>query len=77
MDNKEHCFACPFCRCSKDMNKFKGIPGIAELGCYTCPNKTCSYLWGEDALKKHLKNVHNIHEPHHMRIDGQIHTIDD
>ena len=70
-------FACPFCKCNKNAGQYRGTPSIKELGCETCDNKTCHYCYGEEDYKKHLIEVHNIHEPKHMKIDGIDHTVNE
>jgi len=77
VNNEEHCFSCPLCKCNKDMSKYRGTPSIADLGCYTCENPTCKYLRGEDAYRKHMEEVHGVYEPKHIKIDGVDHTINE
>jgi len=60
-DDKHWVIRCPFCKCyKKDSLPIRGTPSINDLGCYTCENKTCKYLWGQEEYKKHLLEVHNV-----------------
>ena len=71
-------YLCAFCKCSSDLSKSKsaGVPSRQELGCEICENKTCHYCYSEGEYKKHLAEVHNIHEPKHIKIDGVEHDLE-